>query len=288
MLKRAWLRREHVKAIAMGLAATGAAGVGTFAYATQVEPGWLDVRKVTLRLPRLSPHFNGYRIVQISDFHVGEWISEQDLEDVIRLVNAQEPDLIAITGDFVTRTYEGADADLVPFLGALHARDGAVAVLGNHDYWGKPGPGIIGSALRESGVIDLNNRVHTLERDGAAFHIAGIDSVREGQDRLDKVLSALPGDGAAMLLAHEPDFADVSAPTGRFDLQISGHSHGGQIVLPFVGPPHLPPMGRKYHTGLYKVGSMLQYTTRGVGVVGLPVRFLCRPEITVLTLERTG
>ncbi len=102
--------------------------------------------------------------------------------------------------------------------------------------------------------------------------------------RLDKVLEALPEEGAAILLAHEPDFADESAATGRFDLQLSGHSHGGQVAIPFLGPLRLPLMGRKYPLGLYKVGRMTLYTNRGIGTVGLPVRFFARPEITVLTL----
>jgi predicted MPP superfamily phosphohydrolase len=98
------------------------------------------------------------------------------------------------------------------------------------------------------------------------------------------VIDQLPADGAALLLAHEPDFADTSAATGRFDLQLSGHSHGGQVRVPLVGAPRLPPLGRKYPIGVYQVGSMLQYTSRGVGMIPPRVRFCCRPEIALLTL----
>jgi predicted MPP superfamily phosphohydrolase len=91
----------------------------------------------------------------------------------------------------------------------------------------------------------------------------------------------------AILLAHEPDFADTSAATGKFDLQVSGHTHGGQVVVPFLGPPVLPYLGQKYHTGLYKIGNMFQYTNRGVGMNRLAVRFNCRPEITMFELEST-
>ena len=269
----------------MGLAATGAVEAGAMAYATRVEPGWVEIRRLRLTLPRLHRNFHGYRVVQVSDFHLGEWRVGPLLDRAVQLVNDLHPDLIAVTGDFVTRTYDGADAELVPALRRFHAPDGVVAVLGNHDYWGIPGHGIVRRIINESGLIDLNNKVYTLDRQGALLHIAGVDSVREGMDRLDLVLKRLPAEGAALLLAHEPDFADTSAATGRFDLQLSGHSHGGQIVIPFVGPPHLPPLGRKYHTGLYKVGDMLQYTNRGLGVVGVPVRFWCRPEITMFTLQ---
>jgi hypothetical protein len=156
-------------------------------------------------------------------------------------------------------------------------------VLGNHDQW--PTPAIIRQVLRESSILDLSNTVETLRRGRAALHLAGVDDAWHGLARLDRVLARLPAGGAALLLAHEPDFADTSAATGRFDLQLSGHSHGGQVVLPFVGPPTLPEMGEKYPSGRYLVGGMVQYTNRGVGMVRPHVRLNCRPEITLLTLQ---
>ena len=99
------------------------------------------------------------------------------------------------------------------------------------------------------------------------------------------MLARLPRTGAALLLAHEPDFADITPPPGRFDLQLSGHSHGGQVVIPFLGPPTLPEIGEKYPSGRYQVGGMIQYTNRGVGMVRPHVRLNCRPEITLLTLH---
>ncbi len=276
--------RELSKAVALALAGATMLGGGLLAYAASVEPKWVDIKKIRLSLSRLPEQFNGYRIVQISDIHAGKWMHTPFLEKVVRLVNEQTPDLIAVTGDFVTYTYKEAPLDIVPSMSKLRAKDGVVAVLGNHDYWGNHGPELIRHVIRDSSMIDLNNHHHTLVRDGVPLHIAGVDSAREKMSRLDLVLEKLPKEGAAILLAHEPDFADESAPTGRFDLQISGHSHGGQVVIPFVGPPHLPPLGRKYHTGTYQVGSMIQYTNRGLGVVGLPLRFWCRPEITVFTL----
>jgi predicted MPP superfamily phosphohydrolase len=139
--------------------------------------------------------------------------------------------------------------------------------------------------LRSVGIIDLTNGVFTLTRDGEHLHLCGVDDVWDGDARLDVVIAQLHGDGAAILLAHEPDFADTSAATGRFDLQISGHSHGGQVVLPILGPPRLPYLGRKYPSGLYKVREMYQYTNRGVGMARLPIRINCPPEITLFVLE---
>ncbi|MEW5940331.1 MAG: metallophosphoesterase, partial [Chloroflexota bacterium] len=127
--------------------------------------------------------------------------------------------------------------------------------------------------------------VLTISRAPASLHICGVDSVYDGHDDLDQALSQLPPDASAILLCHEPDFADTSAATGRFDLQISGHSHGGQVIIPFHGPIKTPKHGHKYPLSLYRVGEMFQYTNRGVGMLFPYVRFNCRPEITVFTLE---
>jgi len=124
-----------------------------------------------------------------------------------------------------------------------------------------------------------------LRREGGKLHLCGLDDIRHGDVRLNHVLAQLGENSAAILLVHEPDYADTSAATGKFDLQISGHSHGGQIVVPFYGPPVLPLSGRKYPSGLYKVGNMFQYTNRGVGMDRLAIRLNCPPEITIFILE---
>lgn len=286
-------RRKQRKTTAMAqlwklLALGGLAGIGTLAYAVWVEPDWIEVKDVRLALPRLPRAFHGYKIVQISDIHAGKFLPDERLDRAVDIVNAQEPDLVAMTGDFVTRVYRGAPKDIVPFMRRLRAKDGVTAILGNHDYWGSQGPDLMRKVIEASEMIDLNNRVHTVERDGEYLHIAGIDSVREGNNRLDLVLKQLPEEGCALLLAHEPDFADVAAKTGRFDLQLSGHAHGGQVVIPGFGSPALPVLGRKYWRGHYMVEDMQLYVNRGLGMVRLPVRLLARPEITVYTLEAPG
>jgi len=139
--------------------------------------------------------------------------------------------------------------------------------------------------LSLSSVTDLTNTVFTMTREGEHLHLCGVDDVMEGDVRLEDVIAQLQDQSAAILLAHEPDFADTSAPTGRFDLQLSGHSHGGQVVLPMIGQPVLPELGRKYPSGLYKVGDMFQYTSRGIGMARLPIRINCPPEITIFVLE---
>jgi uncharacterized protein len=282
-LQRRLSRREFLKLAAQWALSAGVAGAGGYDYVKRIEPGWIDVSSVGLALPRMPPAFDGYRLAQISDIHMGTWMDRERLADVVGMANLLKPDLIAITGDFVTRHAERSAQDLVATLSALSASDGVVAVLGNHDYWSDPS--IIRQVLKESGIVNVSNGVHTLRRGRGLFHIAGVDDVWQQQARLDQVLDKLPAEGAAMLLAHEPDFADTSAAAGRFDLQISGHSHGGQVIIPFVGPLRLPPLGKKYPLGLYQVGQMLQYTNRGVGMVNPYVRFNCRPEITLFTLQ---
>ena len=275
MSRRQLLRRGITAASLTALAGT--------AYTTLVEPAWIEVTHVTLRLPRLAPAFCGYRVAQVSDIHLGDWMNVGRFRDVIRAVNGQAPDVIAITGDFVTRRAEQQAGDLAIGLRQLRARDRVVAVLGNHDYWSNPR--IIRDLLPASGVRELANDIWTIRRGDAQLHITGVDDIWEERDRLDLVLDGLPRDGAAVLLAHEPDFAETSAASGRFDLQISGHSHGGQIVAPIVGPLHVPYLSRKYPIGRYQVGEMIHYTNRGVGMVRPYVRFNCRPEITIFHLH---
>lgn len=272
----AWNRWRLPALLGAGLAASA------LLYASRIEPRWLRVRYVPVRLPRLHPAFHDYRIVHFSDIHMGGGMSPARLRDAVGLVNALRPDLVALTGDFI-HADGAAAADLTGALKALRARDGVVAVLGNHDY--RRAAGAVRRALAEAGVLELSNAVHTLRRGAGCLHIGGVDDVAAGRDCLDAVLAALPAEGAAVLLAHEPDFADISAPTGRFDLQLSGHSHAGQVRLPLAGALVLPSYGKHYPAGRYQVGDMVQYTTSGLGTIWPHLRFNARPEVAVLILE---
>jgi predicted MPP superfamily phosphohydrolase len=266
------------------VAAAAILGAGFLIYAREVEPRLVEVNPVTLTLPRLAPEFDGYRVVQIGDLHLDDWTRPERLTQMVEKVNGRRPDLVAITGDFASYSAEQLDAQrLIEALRDLRARDGCVAILGNHDYL--TDVDLVRRCIREGGVTELVNGVRSMRRGDAALHVAGIDDVMEGRSRLDLVLQRLPESGAAILLAHEPDFADVSAATGRFDLQLSGHSHGGQIGVPLLRRLVLPPFSQRYTSGLHEVGGMLQYTNRGLGFVHLRARFLCRPEITAFTLR---
>ena len=274
-------RRQFLKTTLVSTVLTTVGGVAGFAYAHDIEPGWVEVVPQNLTLPRLPAAFNDFRLVQISDIHMGTGMTSERLGQIVELVNAQQPDVIAITGDFVTH---GALKNLAPALieplSQLQSNERVVAVLGNHDHWTDPEG--VREILRQSNIVDISNGLVSLERNGTLLHIAGVDDYWERKNRLEDVLENMPAEGCAVLLAHEPDFADISAETGRFDLQISGHSHGGQIILPFIGPPRIPTYARKYPLGRYQVGDMIQYTNRGLGTILPAIRFNCRPEITVL------
>jgi predicted MPP superfamily phosphohydrolase len=250
------------------------------------RPGDFDITEETVVISGLDAAFSGYRIVHITDLHVGHWLTAERLAGAIQLVNEQAPDLVAITGDFVSYVLDPIADDLVTALRQLRPRDAVVAVLGNHDHWLDAGR--VRQILRESGVIELENDVYLVRRGEACLAIAGVDDVMVGKARLDVVLEKLTDSGAAVLLAHEPDFADVSAATGRFGLQLSGHTHGGQIVLPGYGPIAREPLFKRYPIGRYQVGSMVQYTNRGLGTHVLRLRVNCPPEITVITLKKSN
>jgi predicted MPP superfamily phosphohydrolase len=281
-------RRDFLKLMAVTTAQLASLSIVGAVYGTSIEPAWLEIETVTLDLRRLHPAFNGFRITQISDIHMGGWMDRERFGRVIDLVKGTHPDLIVITGDFIESTsnwvHDSQSVRNVQAVLSLLNFAPVMAVLGNHDYDSHMNL-YLRSVFSGLKFIDLTNKVHTLARGEGQLHFAGVDDILLGLPDLPAVLAKLPGSGAAILLVHEPDFADVSSMTGSFDLQISGHSHGGQVVLPLIGPPALPQQGTKYINGLYRVGRMLQYTNRGVGMTAPYIRFNCRPEITVFTLK---
>ncbi|MEP6986239.1 MAG: metallophosphoesterase [Chloroflexota bacterium] len=278
-------RGRFLKISLISAIGTAAVGVSGFAYAHHIEPENLEIVQLELHLPRLDPAFDGYRLVQISDIHMGTGITTERLTHIVQMVNAQNPDAIALTGDYVTHgDIQPLLPGLVSAFSQLTPKDISVAILGNHDHW--TDPVALRGMFRDSGLTDLSNSVYTIQRGEALLHLAGVDDYWQREDRLDDVLAQLPGNACAVLLAHEPDYADISAATGRFDLQISGHSHGGQVRLPIINRPiSVPLYSTIYPMGQYQVGTMIQYTNRGVGTILPPVRFNCRPEITVFTLR---
>lgn len=266
--------------------AVSAAALGTALYASRVAPRNVEVEEVALPLRHMGSAFDDYRIVQISDLHADRWMTPSRLRTLVEMVNAVEPDLVVVTGDLVTDPEVGRDPALAGALGALEARDGCLAVLGNYDY--VAGEEVVRDLIAAAGITELDNDFVTLRRGGDALHVAGVDDVWQRRARLDLVLQKLPDDTAAILLAHEPDFADIAAASGRFGLQLSGHTHGGQVRLPLYGPVLRPPHGRRYDTGTRRAGGMLVHTNRGLGMFPPRLRLNCPPQISVLNLGTDG
>jgi predicted MPP superfamily phosphohydrolase len=277
-------RNFLLKAALAGVVAAG--GIET----VFIEPDHFMARAVTVRMKRLPEAFDGFRIAQISDIHFGPYMGQRAVERAVRIAQSFHPDLLALTGDFVSHPWTHSNGKLgahfvEPCADVLSRWKDVrqVAILGNHDHLNDPD--IVEAGLKERGITVLRNAAFPIERGNSKIWLAGIDDAWVHQADLPLTLRGVPKDEATVLLAHEPDFADHAA---RFpvDLQLSGHSHGGQVRLPGVGALILPGMARKYPMGLNRVGGLQVYTNIGLGVVNPPVRFLCPPEVTLMTLAK--
>jgi len=265
-----------------GLLAAPAAGYG---YSRWLEPRWIETTRHTLPYRSLPSAFHGTRIVQFSDVHLDFHFGVRRLALLVERIRGLKPDLVCFTGDLFHKQVRPAASASIRLLSELDAPLGKWAVLGNHDY--TAGAGDVERVLTQSGFTLLGNRSATIERGGERLRIAGLDDALEGRPNLETALrEAADGSPApfTLFLAHEPDISDYAAAY-RVNLQLSGHSHGGQIRLPVVGPLILPDLARRYPEGLYAIrDEMYLYTNRGIGMSSYPYRFLCRPELTVITL----
>ncbi len=257
------------------------------AYARYVEPRILITEQVAVRSPRISAPLDGVRIGVLSDFHLGNGVDEARMEQAVAQLNALKPDIVLLGGDYIHRWGLGAKA--AHALRELFAPLGVFAVLGNHDYWN--GPRQLVQAFNEQFAQAsfpfklMRNESFQLNINGTPLHIVGVDDVTLHKHNFAKAVQGLPKHEAAILLVHEPDIADEAAAAHPFALQVSGHSHGGQVRIPFVHPWWTPTWARKYIYGLMTVNEMPLYVTRGIGMSWMPMRFLCPPEVTLITLR---
>jgi len=240
-------------------------------------------------LVRWPERLDGFTIAVLSDFHYDPHFSIHPIHAAIPMVNALHPDLIVLPGDFVSVPLVGDDAKgalaaepCAEILRQLGSPYGLWAVMGNHDV--ATDRKFVTHALETRNIRVLANQSQAIEVEGTRFWLAGVDDVLSRGADLTKTLRSVPTDDPIILLAHEPDFADRAAQF-PIDLQISGHSHGGQIRLPLLPPLYLPRMGRKYVWGTYQVGPLPLFTTAGLGTVGVPMRLNCPPEVALLTLR---
>ena len=248
------------------------------------NPKNIDLVEIDIELDNLGWNFHNYRILNLADIHLGQWVNPDYLNDLVDYVNTLNFDLITLTGDYVSYNMEDYDIALKSSFKKLKAKDGKYGILGNHDHW--MGSEIIRDIFEKSDIVDLSNDVVRLSKGDDHLNLAGVDSCTVCADNLDEVLAKLDENCPTILLAHEPDFAKESSQTGRIDFQISGHSHGGQFIIPkFETTPFRGPYSTKYPVGLYKVNDMIQYTSKGLGTNSFRIRINCKPEITIITLK---
>ena len=279
--RRTFLKRASLVA--------GATSLGVVGYSWAIEPNEIDVRRAELKLPQMPPAFDGFKIALLSDLHFGPYTGEREINSAVEAVNRLSADLVALLGDFVSepligdkKTAASKAEPCAQLLTRLRSRLGSFAVLGNHDVF--TDPHIVAGALKSHGISLLQNTNHAIEQDGSRLWLLGTEDALLSDCDLDAAMAGIPQQETKILLAHEPDIADGSARLG-IDVQFSGHSHGGQIRAPGLRPLYLPPLGSRYYEGYYRVGGLQLYTNRGIGTVGLPFRFLCPPEVTLVTLR---
>jgi predicted MPP superfamily phosphohydrolase len=279
--------RAHLLAGVARALGTALVGAGLLAsYASHVEPRWAEVVRIELPLPRLPRSIDGITVAQLSDIHAGKHVPVAQVRAFVAAVNALRPDLVVVTGDMFDRTPESARA-CARELAAINAPLGSYVIMGNHERRVPPESGE--TPFRRAGLTVLCNAAHPVRVNGDALWLIGLDDMMTRHGDLEGALhgggyAAVPEEACKILLVHEPDFVDWAARY-PIDLQLSGHTHGGQIRVPGIGPLLLPILGRKYPMGLYRVRDTWLYTNRGVGVTHPPVRLNCRPEITLLTLR---
>lgn len=259
-----------------------AAGLVQAARAALAEPYMLTVERHAVGLRRLPAALDGLRIVHLSDIHHSPFTGREQIERAIETANNLQPDIIALTGDYVSheRSYAAPCAEM---LGRLRARCGVFAVLGNHDHW--VDAALITDLFRAEGITVLVNEGMRFEHQGASFWLAGVDDTMVGQEDLPLALAGSRVNEMKLLLAHNPVILRRAARAG-VDLVLSGHTHGGQVSLRSERSAS-GKVRRRILRGLARHGETQIYVTRGLGTVVLPVRYGCLPEVTHLQLRCT-
>ncbi len=289
-------RRTFLKRVAWSGAVLTVGGV---VYPTFIEPHRVRVSRVPVRIRGLPRAFDGLTVAQLTDLHRSRYVSREYLDRCIDIVNAIQPDLIAFTGDYISHgrrrgerarlVYGDLDEahenarEVAASLSRARAKRGAFASLGNHDHWYNAAE--VTRLIEHAGIPVLRNASATVRINGEALPVVGLGDLWE--EGVDVARAFANVDSPfALVLMHNPDFFEHWPRPGAH-LILAGHTHGGQVNIPFVGPPVVPSIyGAKYAQGLFQRGDTQMYVSRGVGLIYPPVRFNCPPEIAVFQLRR--
>lgn len=274
---------------------------GLLAYAFFIEPNRLVVKEAEVRVKDWDKTFDGFRIVLISDIHGGSnFIHEEKIRAVVQKANEQNADLIVLLGDYISQRWENR-ADLkMPMetvadnLKGLQAKYGVYAILGNHDYWYNND--VVRRELQRVGYTVLYDQMVKIEKDGKSFRLLGLKDIIETaswkrySNDAKNALNNSDADGKIVALTHNPDaiimLSGEQSISKDFALMLSGHTHGGQVYLPFIGAPIVPSsFGQRYAQGEVTENGVKMFITTGIGTSILPVRFNIPPEIVVLTVR---
>ncbi|HEY0405072.1 MAG TPA: metallophosphoesterase [Pyrinomonadaceae bacterium] len=276
-------RRKRYALITIGSLLLICVLLGLWAFV--IEPNRLTLNEVELKLPHWPPAFAGLRVALISDLHAGSpYIDVAKLRRVVEMTNAAKPDLILLAGDFMvtSRTHQAIEPEVIAGeLKNLRAPLGVFTVLGNHDWW--YGGERVRAAFDAVGIRVLENDVAQLKREGQSLWLAGIADAWTRKPDINGTLQKVTDDGPVIILTHNPDiFPNVPA---RVSLTLAGHTHGGQVNIPFIGRPQVPSQyGQRYAIGHVVEDNRHLFVTPGVGTSIIAVRFRVPPEISLLTL----
>ena len=258
-----------------------------------IEPEWIEIVENDLPLRTLPKGFTGLRVVQISDLHLSMTVSEKYLRRCIQRVNGLNPDIVVLTGDYVTLGLKDRYKErVVEIMGDICAKRGVYACLGNHDYgisarWQQGRDELLNyltEGMKSHNIRVLRNGHEAITVGDETIYLVGLGDLWADDLKVAEAFRGVPDEATRILLVHNPDSIDHLGAVSP-DAMLCGHTHGGQVKMPFLGPPILPVKNRQYYAGLYEVGETKMYINRGLGRLGR-VRFNCRPEITVHTLQR--
>jgi len=279
-------RRSFIRNTFVSMATLlGMSGLSYY-YAREIEPEMLRINKEDMIANHIPHSFDGFKIVQFSDTHVGFHYTEEQLIELVSKINELEPDLIVFTGDLIDAPHKYKNTKQISLiLHNLEAEYGKYWVYGNHDHGGY-GTDLVHEVMEQAHFHLLQNSHIPIQRGQDEIILAGIDDVILGTPDLHATLKDSDEERFTILLAHEPDFADTTV-NFPVDVQLSGHSHGGQVRLPFIGHLYTPTYAEKYIQGKYrfKQNNLVLYVNKGIGTTRLPFRFLCKPEIHSYTLK---